>query len=198
MHIGVPQHNVTVPGVTVPTNLPSVGNLNPSTSPTHKSPAKKPTTKKSSASTSEALPGAGLSVPDMVVPQGNGNSVYGSSGGFQLNALPDNGSAGSGSGLHLTSPGQASGSSVTDPGLGLDTSGKHKTVDLASQNASPSSQLPVLLAILPSSRWPWSPGCTPASTCYAASPPPDGVAGHQPARFRVRYRAPVRWRGSSA
>lgn len=134
---------INIPGVqvTVPVSVP---NLNPSKPATGGKPGTKPG--KSSTSTGLSPIGNVIPVPAQVVPRGNGNAIFGD-GGFNAGALP-------GTGAQL-----ANGGGIQPLGIGSGTStkaasspdqtstGKHKTIDLASGKAS-TGQLSVVLAII--------------------------------------------------
>lgn len=147
---------VSIPGLNLPTLSVPVPNLNPggggktggSGGKTGGAPGggSAPT-----AGLSFAPPG--VSVPQQVVPGGtgggNGSGGGNGGGGFRL-GVAGNGTNGQQVNLVGTGSGSGSGSgtgSSSDvPGQG--SNGSKKTVDLASSSASPSGQLPVLLAIL--------------------------------------------------
>ena len=144
VHVSVPPMNVSVPGVTLPTSLPSVSDLNPSSAA--------PTTAAGTRSTASAAPAykpPALSVPQKVVPAGDGSDGSdggaGGNGGFRL-GLTTNGSNGQlAAGSSTTGDSSASASSGAQSGDGSNSS---SPVDLASSSSAPSGQLPVLLAIL--------------------------------------------------
>jgi hypothetical protein len=142
--VTVPPVQVTVPGVKLPTSLPSLPNLLPTKSGSAPSTgATRPATGKS---TYKYTPPA-LTIPDEVVPHGQGDAVYSgggvtTGGGSDTSGLTD----GTPSTTTSTAPNgtvQTSAAQVTQ-----NSTGKHKTIDLASSTDSHSGQLPVLLAIL--------------------------------------------------
>lgn len=131
---------VNVPGVTLPTIKASVPNLAPKKKGAAKAPSKP-------ADPLGSYVPPGLSVPDQVVPRGAGDAV-GGGGGLYLGGVPGNNSQ-LGNGL----PGLAGSSNSRTGGSASngkiqDSTGKDKTIDLASQSGKPSSQLPIVLAIL--------------------------------------------------
>ena len=131
IHVSVPP--VNVPGVKVPTGLPSVPNLNPSGS-------KSPT------------PSGGIhytpppvSVPDEVVPKGDTGAVYPGAGNTGYYGGPVDTGVGRVGGA--SSAKVASAPPVTGDGVHFKPAAKAKTVDLASSEPKPSGEIPVLLAI---------------------------------------------------
>ncbi|WP_375501276.1 hypothetical protein [uncultured Jatrophihabitans sp.] len=152
VHVGLPSVNVTVPGVTLPTVLPSVPNLNPGSAAPTGGAATPGVAAPTSTGPSYAPPA--VSVPQMVVGglgTGGGGSAGGGSGGnggFRLGVT----SGGSSDQLAAGSTSSGNGSSGSESGSGSQAQngagGSDKTVDLASSASSPSAQLPVLLAIL--------------------------------------------------
>jgi hypothetical protein len=83
-----------------------------------------------------------LTVPEQVVPQGDGNAIFGAGGGgFNAGALP-------GTQLGNLAPISGSTATASAPLTTQDSAGKNKTIDLASSTKAPSGQLPVILAIL--------------------------------------------------
>ena len=143
VHVSVPPMNVSVPGVTLPTSLPTVPNLNPSsTAPTTKTTGTNGTT-----STAPTYRPPAVSVPQEVVPAGDGsdNSNGGAGdGGFRLGLT----GTGSTSQLAAGSSGTSGSGSPTSGAQSENGSGSSSPVDLASSSSAPSGQLPVLLAIL--------------------------------------------------
>lgn len=131
---------VSIPGVSVPTlAAPSIPNLLP------KTPGLPTGGKKTTAPAGGTYTPPGLSIPDQVVPHGQGDAVYGSNGGggFYNGALPGTGTQ-LGNVAPLSAPSAKPSSIATQ-----DSTGKNKTIDLAaSADKSPSGQLPVILAIL--------------------------------------------------
>lgn len=129
---------VSIPGVTLPTIHASVPNLLPG---------------KPGGSTSDPAGGGtstpassyhppALTVPEQVVPQGDGNAIFGAGGGgFNAGALP-------GTQLGNLAPISGSTATASAPLTTQDSAGKNKTIDLASSTKAPSGQLPVILAIL--------------------------------------------------
>lgn len=138
---------IGIPGVSTPRVQLPVSNLAPNT-PGKTSGSGKPKSKAGAAAAPAYQP-PGLSIPDLVVPKGNGDAMYTGDGGFYTGVL-----GGSGSQLGPLSPNVISGSSQAQGGTTgkagtQNSSGKGKTVDLASQSGgSPSSQVPVVLAII--------------------------------------------------
>jgi hypothetical protein len=142
--VTVPPIKVTVPGVKLPTSLPSLPNLLPSKSGSAPSTgATKPTTGKS---TYKYTPPA-LTVPDEVVPHGQGNAVY-SGGGVTTGGGSDTTGLTDGTPSTTTSTAPNGTVKTSAAQVTQDSTGKHKTIDLASSTDSHSGQLPVLLAIL--------------------------------------------------
>ncbi|MGI8680479.1 MAG: hypothetical protein ACR2LX_17705 [Jatrophihabitans sp.] len=136
---------ITIPGIRPPTIPLAVPNLNPGKpgSGSAKSPAKAPPVK------APAYTPPGLTVPDMVVPHGGGNAVYaGGNGGFFNGSLPDTTNQ-----IANLTQNLANGSNPVSAVAGgqatpNSTAAKGKAVDVASRNGSPSSQVPIVLAIL--------------------------------------------------
>jgi hypothetical protein len=137
-----------VPGITLPTLGVQVPNLNPSKS--GGSGGSGGGSKPSTTTTAPTLPGNVVPVPAEVVPQGDGDGVF-SDGGFNAGTLPGTGTQlGDSSGLLPVSAGtaaagRAKASSIAQPDQ--KSSGKHKTIDLASSQPS-SGQLASILAIV--------------------------------------------------
>lgn len=142
---------ITVPGVQAPTiSVPSLGTLVPNlpTGGKTTSAPSKPSSKPSSAAASSGpgyqLPGE--SIPEQVVPGSSGNVAtldsgndY-TSGGFS-GILPTRGDS-------LGAKQSSGGATVAgQPEAGSSAAGT-KTVELAADSGNPSSQLPVILAIL--------------------------------------------------
>jgi hypothetical protein len=137
-----------VPGISLPTLGVQVPNLNPAKTAggNNGGGASKP-----GRTTAPALPGNVVPVPAEVVPQGSGDGVF-SDGGFNGGILPGTGSqAGNSSGLLPVSAGTgaaAVGSKATSNGQpDQKSSGKHKTIDLASGRSS-TGQLSIILAFV--------------------------------------------------
>ncbi|HEV7202997.1 MAG TPA: hypothetical protein VGN18_00235, partial [Jatrophihabitans sp.] len=131
---------VSIPGVSVPTiAAPSIPNLLP------KPPSLPVGGAKTTAPAGGVYTPPGLTVPDQIVPHGQGAAVYGSNGGggFYNGALP-------GTGTQIGNLAPVSGTPSAKPSsvVTQDSTGKNKTIDLASADKSPSGQLPVILAIL--------------------------------------------------
>ncbi len=160
---------LTVPGVTAPTlhvpspKLPKVGNKNKKQQ--HKKHKAAPKSKSSSAGASgPSYTPPGMTIPEEVVPKGNslgvgysgGYSGAGGGGGGSVSGLlPDSGSGPGNSGNLLNNSGSSSpagsGSGSASPGSGSNASpaaDATRTVELASDPSSSSSQLPVILAII--------------------------------------------------
>jgi hypothetical protein len=136
--VSVPPVTVTLPGVTIPTTLPSVPNLNPTPGKTGGAP--KPGGKTTSAS-------AGLlPVPARVVPQGNGDGVFGNIGTGGYNAgSPPGGTTRLGNNAPLLPVSKST--ATSSAAARQNSTGKDKTIDLAAGRPA-SSQIPVILAIL--------------------------------------------------
>jgi hypothetical protein len=136
---GIPGVKVTVP-VTVPDlNPPKPGK----TAPHGGSHPAKPTTAPATQ------PGNVIPVPAQVVPRGGGNGVF-SDGGFNTGILPGTGSRLGNSALLPVSSGSgstATSAAGTEPGINQKSTGKDKTIELASDKAS-TGQLSVVLAII--------------------------------------------------
>lgn len=132
---------LSIPGATLPTLKVAIPDLT------------KTGTKSSGTSAKTTKPGAGinytqpgLSIPEQVVPKGAGDAGGGAGvGGYFPGVLPGSGSQlGNLPGLQNTN----SAAGATAPGVtSQDSTGKNKTIDLASSSKSPSAQLPVILAI---------------------------------------------------
>lgn len=133
--VGIPGVKVTVP-VDIPTSLPTklpVGGGGSGGSGSHTS---------TGPEANNPIP-----VPARVVPGGDGSGLLGS-GGFGTGVLP--GSDGSGTQLGDGS-GSLAGSSndgATDPVLQQDSTGKHKTIDLAAGRPASTGEVWVVLAIV--------------------------------------------------
>ena len=155
VHVTVPGQHVTVPGVTVPTKLPGVPKLTPPSSSSPKSTSAPKSTAAPKSNVNFQPPA--LTVPQMVVPQGDSGAVYTGGGGYHLGLSPDNGTT---TKLHDGGTNSSSGSSGSSSNSGSGTSstsdaaaggnGSSKTIDLASNQSSSSvsGELPVLLAII--------------------------------------------------
>jgi len=142
---GLPPVKVSVPGVkvpTVPVSIPSLSGL-PSLPGLGSGHSSAPASQGTSSSTGDGE----LPVPARVVPKGNGQAVYGNAGGGYLSGvLPNSGSALSqASNLPVSSNGTAS---AAAPIVQQDSTGKHKTIDLAASKASSTGQFSVILAIV--------------------------------------------------
>jgi hypothetical protein len=131
--VGIPGVKVTVP-VDVPTSLPTglpTGSKSTGTSGSHNS-----------------TPPAGdnpIPVPARVVPGPNGSGLLG--GGFDTGVLPGSGGGGAGQ----LADGGLAGASSNSPGRPLlqqDSTGKHKTIDLAAGKPSSTGEVWVVLAIV--------------------------------------------------
>lgn len=132
---------IGVPGVTLPTIAVPVPNL---TSPAGGSTGSSGGTSGGSHST----PTPGLSneipVPAQVVP---GPNVPGSNGGFDSGILPDTSGSSGGSGGLVPVAGSSDAAKANGDTATQNSTGKHKTIDLASTKSS-TGQLSVVLAII--------------------------------------------------
>ena len=141
--------SVGIPGVkvTVPVDVPD---LNPTKSSGSSGGSGGGGPKTGSSSSKPAQPiGNVIPVPARVVPLGDGAGVFGDSGGYQANALPGSQSdLGTDSGL--AGPSSAGGKSGAKASGGPDqkSTGKDKTIDLASSTGTSTGQLSVILAIV--------------------------------------------------
>lgn len=151
IHAHVGPINITVPGVSVGVPTPNLGTVLPSlTQPgtPHKSHTTTVPKKKTTSRTGFVYTPMGPSIPDLVVPQGGGTGVFGDTGGFG-GVLPG-GSGGSvlaGGALPgaSTSGGRSSSGNSSSNGF---TSPQLANNAVNATNASPSGQLPVVLAII--------------------------------------------------
>jgi hypothetical protein len=135
---------VSAPGIQAPTLSVSVPNLNPS-KPSRGSSAPSSGSKGGSTASKPATVTNDVPVPDRVVPNGDGNSVYGSTGGYGTDSGYYPGALGDTTSKLTTGSG---GSAVSKSGSATtNTKAKPKTVELASSRPS-SGQLPVILAIV--------------------------------------------------
>ena len=134
-----------VPGV----NLPTLGVGIPDLNVGGKTPGSGggKTTPPAGGSTSSGGTGNELPVPARVVPSGQGDAVFGNvGGGYFPGALPNTSALGGGPAKLL--PVSASGSSSAAPAVNQDSTGKDKTIDLASNKAQSTGQFSVILAII--------------------------------------------------
>ena len=143
----LPTVSVSLPGVKVPTvpvsvpslsGLPSIPNVGGGSSG-----AGQPSQPAGSSSSSG---GGVLPVPARVVPRGDGQAVYGNTGGYVSGILPGS-NAGGQSNLLPASAAKPS-TSAAAPVLQQDSTGKHKTIDLAASKADSTGQFSVILAIV--------------------------------------------------
>jgi hypothetical protein len=138
--------SVGIPGVqtTVPVTVPDLNPAKPGTS------APGGGSKPGKTSSPAAEPGNVIPVPAEVVPRGGGDGVF-TDGGFNSRILPGTGSQlGNSSSLLPVSSGSgstATSAAGTDSGVNQKSTGKDKTIDLASGKAS-TGQLSVVLAII--------------------------------------------------
>lgn len=144
----LPTVSVSLPGVkvTVPVNVPSLPTKLPSL----------PSLPHIGGSSSSSAPAAGgsstsaggdeLPVPARVVPKGDGQAIGGGGGGYVSGLLP--GSTGGGGGTNLIPAAPKSSTSAAAPVLQQDSTGKHKTIDLAASKADSTGQFSVILAIV--------------------------------------------------
>jgi hypothetical protein len=139
--VTVPNLNVEVPQPTLPpVKLPGLPGGGKSTAP-----AGGKTTAPAQGATSSGG-GNVLPVPARVVPRGDGDAVFGNVGGGYLpNALPGaaNLAGGSNAAARPTPSATASAADVQQ-----NSTGKHKTIDLASSKADSTGQFSVILAIV--------------------------------------------------
>ncbi len=151
IHAHVGPINITVPGVSVGVPTPNLGTVLPSlTQPgtPHKSHTTTVPKKKTTSRTGFVYTPMEPSIPDLVVPQGGGTGAFGDTGGFG-GVLPG-GSGGSvlaGGALPgaNTSGGKSSSGNSSSNGF---TSPQLANNAVNATNASPSGQLPVVLAII--------------------------------------------------
>lgn len=138
-----------VPGITLPTlnvPVPNLDNVKPGAGSSSGHGAKPGGARTAVTDIPNVIP-----VPAEVVPQGDNDAVFGG-GGFNAGALPQAGSelGGSAAGLPVSTPSgsAAAGVSSKPTGSGQQKStGKHKTIELAS-GTSATGQLSVVLAII--------------------------------------------------
>ncbi len=132
-----------VPGVNLPTlsvGIPSIPSIN---LPGGSGGGGKTTPPAGGGSTSG---GGELPVPARVVPNGDGGAVFGNSGGGYFPAgLPNTSGLGSAA---KPLPAASGTKSSAAPTVNQDSTGKHKTIDLASSKAQSTGQLSVILAII--------------------------------------------------
>lgn len=138
-----------VPGITLPTlnvPVPNLDNVKPGAGSSSGHGAKP-----GGASTAVTdIPNV-IPVPAEVVPQGDNDAVFGG-GGFNAGALPQAGSelGGSAAGLPVSTPSGSAAAGVSSKPTGSaqqKSTGKHKTIELAS-GTSATGQLSVVLAII--------------------------------------------------
>jgi hypothetical protein len=137
---------IGVPGITLPTIGVQIPNLNPSKPAGGNSGGGAG----SGGTTVPTLPGNVVPVPAQVVPRGSGDGVF-YDGAFNAGALPGTDSQGGNSGLLPigTGNGGSSAKKAASAAAAPDqkSTGKHKTIDLASGRSS-TGQLSVVLAII--------------------------------------------------
>jgi len=139
----LPPVSVSLPGVkvNVPVSVPSLTGLPSLPHVGGSSPASKPS---KPAASSSAAGGGELPVPARVVPKGDGQAIYGNAGGYGTNALGNS----NGGGTNLLPAAPKPSTSAAAPVLQQDSTGKHKTIDLAASKADSTGQFSVILAIV--------------------------------------------------
>lgn len=140
----LPPVSVSLPGVkvNVPVSVPSLTGLPSLPHVGGSSSGSKPSKPAASSSTAG---GGELPVPARVVPKGDGQAIYGNAGGYGTNGLAN--SNGGGAGTNLL-PAAKPSTSAAAPVLQQDSTGKHKTIDLAASKADSTGQFSVILAIV--------------------------------------------------
>jgi len=141
----LPPVSVSLPGVkvSVPVSVPSLTGLPSLPHVGGSSPGSKPSKPAASSSTAG---GGELPVPARVVPKGDGQAIFGNAGGYGTNGLANSNSGGQATNLLPSGP-KAS-TSAAAPVLQQDSTGKHKTIDLAASKADSTGQFSVVLAIV--------------------------------------------------
>jgi hypothetical protein len=144
---------IGVPGINLPTLGVAVPDLNPGSKQGDSKAGGGGSKSGKTTSAAPTLPGNVVPVPAQVVPRGSGDGVF-TDGGFNTGVLPGLGSqSGDSSGLLPISTGNGNGSAAKTgaaaPAAQPDqkSSGKHKTIDLASGRSS-TGQLSIVLALI--------------------------------------------------
>jgi hypothetical protein len=135
--VGIPGVKVTVPvdvPTSVPTGLPGGGGGSSSAPGNHTS----------SPPTDEPNP---IPVPARVVPGANGSGLLGG-GGFGSGVLPGSDGGGTQLGTGDGSLAGATNGDPADPAVQQDSTGKHKTIDLAANRPASTGEVWVVLAIV--------------------------------------------------
>jgi hypothetical protein len=134
--LGVPGVNLPTLGVSIPSlSVPGVPGLPGSGGGTSTAPG----------SGGNASGGGELPVPARIVPNGPGGAVFGNVGGGSFpGALPNTGLSGG----SANQPVAASSGAKSAPEVKQNSTGKHKTIDLASNRAQSTGQFSVILAII--------------------------------------------------
>jgi hypothetical protein len=133
---------IGVPGVTLPTIAVPVPNLTSAVPGTGSTSGGKT----SSGSTPTTDPGAVIPVPAKVVPGVNGGGLLGG-GGFNTGVLPGSGGSQAG-GVGLVPVSTSSTAATADGTTNQNSTGKHKTIDLASSRPASTGEVWVVLAIV--------------------------------------------------
>jgi hypothetical protein len=143
----LPPVNVSLPGVkaTVPVSVPSLPTKLPSLPGLPHVGGSSSSAPQPGGSTSSAA-GNELPVPARVVPHGDGQAIYGNAGGYVSGVLP--GSNAGGGTTNLIPAAAKPSTSAAAPVLQQDSTGKHKTIDLAASKADSTGQFSVILAIV--------------------------------------------------
>ena len=141
----LPPVSVSLPGVkvTVPVSVPSLTGLPSLPHVGGSSSGSKPS---KPAASSSAAGGGELPVPARVVPKGDGQAIFGNAGGYGTNGLANSNSGGQAT--NLLPAGPKASTSAAAPVLQQDSTGKHKTIDLAASKADSTGQFSVILAIV--------------------------------------------------
>ena len=142
----LPPVSVSLPGVkvSVPVSVPSLSGL---PSLPHVGGSSSSSGKPGKPAASSSSDGGGeLPVPARVVPKGDGQAIFGNAGGYGTNGLANSNAGGAATNLLPAAP-KAS-TSAAAPVLQQDSTGKHKTIDLAANKADSTGQFSVILAIV--------------------------------------------------
>lgn len=143
----LPPVSVSLPGVkvSVPVSIPSI-KLPSAPSLPGIGGGKGSSSSKPPAGSSSSAGGDILPVPARVVPKGDGQAIFGNAGGGYA---PDALGSGGGGGANPASSSSAKPSgSPSAPVVHQDSTGKHKTIDLAASRADSTGQFSVILAIV--------------------------------------------------
>jgi hypothetical protein len=136
---------VGVPGVNLPTIPVTIPSLSVPSLPGGGSNGGGTTTTPGGGSTGTSDPGK-LPVPARVVPSGDGDAVFGNIGGGTFPGILPAASGLSGGSSNLLPVSSSSAANGAD--VAQNSTGKHKTIDLASNKAESTGQFSVILAIV--------------------------------------------------